>query len=72
MGISPARCAGLNGTVTLAKSYEPYGTVLGSSGTATSVFGFSGEQADTYIKLLFLRARYYSPELAETNGLRGY
>jgi RHS repeat-associated protein len=53
-----------NGNVTLAKSYEPYGSVLNSSGTASSIFSYAGEQSDTYIKLLFLRARYYSPETA--------
>ena len=47
-----------NGNVTLAESYEPYGSVLSSNGTASSIFGYAGEQIDTYIKLLFLRARY--------------
>jgi RHS repeat-associated protein len=49
-----------NGNVTLAESYEPYGSVLNRVGTASSIFGYSGEQIDTYIKLLFLRARYYA------------
>jgi hypothetical protein len=44
------------GNLTLAKSYEPYGSVLTSTGTARSIFGYAGEQIDTYIKLLFLRA----------------
>jgi RHS repeat-associated protein len=52
-----------NGNVTLAKSYEPYGTVLTSTGTASSIFAYAGEQIDTYIKLLFLRARYMNPRL---------
>ena len=52
-----------DGNVTLAESYEPYGTVLTSTGTASSIFGYSGEQNDTYIKLLFLRARYMNPAL---------
>ena len=51
-----------DGNVTLAESYEPYGNVLSSTGTASSIFAYAGEQLDTYIKLLFLRARYYSPE----------
>jgi RHS repeat-associated protein len=54
----------VDGNVTLAESYEPYGNVLSSNGTASSIFGYSGEQVDTFIKLLFLRARYYSPETA--------
>ncbi len=53
-----------NGNVTLVKSYEPYGSVLTSTGTASSIFGYSDEVADTYIKLVFLRTRYYSPETA--------
>ena len=53
-----------SGNVTLLKSYEPYGSVLNSQGTATSIFGYSGEQMDAYIKLVFLRARYYSPDTA--------
>jgi hypothetical protein len=33
-----------NGNVTLAKSYEPYGTVLTSTGTASSIFGHLGSR----------------------------
>jgi YD repeat-containing protein len=33
-----------DGNVTLAESYEPYGSVLSSNGTASSIFGYSGEQ----------------------------
>jgi YD repeat-containing protein len=51
-----------NGNVILAKSDEPYGTVLSSTGTASSIFGYAGEQIDTYIKLLFVRMLYYSSE----------
>jgi len=61
---SVRQIADANGNVTLAKSYEPYGSVLNSSGSATSIFGYGGEQFDSYIKLVFLRARYYSPETA--------
>ena len=50
-----------SGNVILAESYEPYGTVLTSTGTASSIFGYAGEQFDTYIKLVFLRSRYYDP-----------
>jgi RHS repeat-associated protein len=52
-----------NGNVTLAKSYEPYGSVLNSSGTASSMYGFTGEQTDSQTGLLFLRARYMQPTL---------
>ena len=48
-----------NGNVTLAESYEPYGSVLTTNGTASSIFGYAGEQIDTYIKsaLQFDRGR---------------
>ncbi len=51
-----------NGNVTLAKFYEPYGTVLTSTGTASSIFAYAGEQADT-TGLIYLRARYMNPRL---------
>ena len=51
-----------NGKVTLAKSYEPYGSVLTSTGTASSIFAYGGEQIDTS-GLVFLRARYMNPRL---------
>jgi len=53
-----------SGGVTLLKSYAPYGAVLNNQGSATSDFGYAGEQMDAYIKLVFLRARYYSPDTA--------
>jgi len=50
------------GGVTLARSYEPYGTTLPSGGTGSSVFAFAGEQTDS-TGLSYNRARYYSPTL---------
>jgi RHS repeat-associated protein len=51
-----------SGNVTLAELYEPYGSVLSSNGTASSIFGYSGEEVDTS-GLVFLRARYMQPTL---------
>jgi hypothetical protein len=48
-----------SGNVKLTEAYEPYGSVLTSQGSATSAFGFTGEQFESYIGLMFLRARYY-------------
>jgi RHS repeat-associated protein len=48
-----------NGDVILAKSYDPFGTVLSSDGSGNSVFGYANEQLDL-TGLVFLRARYYS------------
>ncbi len=44
---SVRQIADANGNVTLAKSYEPYGSALNSSGTASSIFGYAREEADT-------------------------
>jgi RHS repeat-associated protein len=51
------------GAVTLSKSYEPYGDVMASAGDGTSAYGFTNEWTDSYINLLYLRARFYSPGL---------
>jgi RHS repeat-associated protein len=51
-----------SGAVTLAKAYEPYGMVSMTSGSGSSSYGFTGEQQDSYIKLIYLRSRYLSPE----------
>jgi RHS repeat-associated protein len=50
-----------SGQVTYAKSYDPYGVVTQASGAGQSVYGFTGEQQDSYIKLIYLRSRMYSP-----------
>ncbi|HLE27038.1 MAG TPA: choice-of-anchor Q domain-containing protein, partial [Anaerolineales bacterium] len=50
----------VTGTVTLARSYEPYGSTLSSAGNGTTSYGFTGEWHDANTNLLYLRARYYS------------
>ena len=59
---SVRQIADADGNVTLAESYEPYGSVLSSTGTASSIFGYAGEQVDTS-GLVYLRARYMQPTL---------
>jgi RHS repeat-associated protein len=49
-----------SGEITRTQSFEPFGAPLSSSGTATSEFGFTGEQ-DDITGLVFLRARFYDP-----------
>ena len=60
---SVRQIANMSGYINLTKDYEPYGNVLNSSGNGASVYGFTGEERDSYIKLLFLRARYMQPML---------
>jgi RHS repeat-associated protein len=50
-----------NGAITYARNYDPYGVVTYTTGASQTEFGFTGEQYDTYIKLIYLRARHYSP-----------
>ncbi|MDZ7844620.1 MAG: hypothetical protein U5K99_07460 [Anaerolineales bacterium] len=43
----------------LTRSYQPYGGVLSQHGDDAISYGFTGEWKDSYIKLIYLRARYY-------------
>ncbi len=52
--------ASVTGTLTLAKSYQPFGSVLSSAGVGASNYGFTGEWTDA-TGLIYLRARYYAP-----------
>jgi RHS repeat-associated protein len=49
--------------VTLARGYMPYGEPLWSVGSGSSAYGFTGEDWNGYIDLVFLRARYLTPAL---------
>jgi RHS repeat-associated protein len=50
------------GAVTLARNFEPYGSTLGSAGSGSSVWQFTGEARDASTGLTFLRARYLSSQ----------
>ncbi len=43
--------------------YEAFGSLVSSSGTTETVYGFMGEQFDDEVGLQYLRARYYDPEV---------
>src|SRR3990172_4858042 len=43
---SVRQLANASGSVTLARSYEPYGSVLSSAGSGTTIFAFTGEIRD--------------------------
>lgn len=57
---SVRQLANVSGVVSAAKSYEPYGKVLSTAGSARSAYGYTGEQQDG--SLVYLRARYYQAE----------
>ena len=50
-----------SGEVTLAQGYTPFGVLLWRKGSAASAYGFTGEQEDAAVGLVFLRARCYDP-----------
>jgi len=51
-----------DGNMPLAKDYSPYGESLSSIGETSTSYGFTGEWTDD-TGLVFLRARYYAPEI---------
>ncbi len=52
-----------SGEVVLARSYDPYGNLVENTAYdgVTTAYGYTGEYTDYYIKLIYLRSRYYSP-----------
>jgi RHS repeat-associated protein len=48
--------------VTLARGYMPYGEELWSVGSGSSTYGYTSADWDSYIKLLYPRARYMRPQ----------
>ena len=48
--------------ITLAQSYDPYGVLIQTAGSAQSSYGYTGEMTDSS-GLVHLRARYYSPSV---------
>jgi RHS repeat-associated protein len=51
-----------DGSVTLARGYDPFGSRISSIGSINSSYGFTGEWMDG-TGLSYLRARYYDPYL---------
>jgi RHS repeat-associated protein len=49
--------------VDLAQSFDPFGVPFETSGSGESDFGYTGEWWGSYNDLLFLRARYYDPDV---------
>jgi RHS repeat-associated protein len=59
---SVRQTANASGYINRTQDYEPYGSVLDSSGSGQSVYGFTGEERDQS-GLIFLRARYMQSNL---------
>jgi RHS repeat-associated protein len=54
-----------SGTLVGTFSYDAYGNVTSSTGTATTPFGYAGQYTDSESGLQYLRARYYDPQTAQ-------
>jgi RHS repeat-associated protein len=53
------------GTLVGTFSYDAYGNLTSSTGTATTPFGYAGQYTDSESGLQYLRARYYDPQTAQ-------
>jgi RHS repeat-associated protein len=58
---SARQLTGVAGALALVQSFDPYGGLLASQGSAATPYGFTGEWGDAS-GLLYLRARYYLPQ----------
>ena len=54
-----------SGTVVATYTYDPYGNLAGSTGTATNPFRYAGQYTDPETGYQYLRARYYDPSTAQ-------
>jgi RHS repeat-associated protein len=62
---STAALRGSSGAIAGAYGYNAYGSVTGSTGTATSPLQFAAGYTDAETGFAYLRARYYDPVTAE-------
>ena len=54
-----------SGTVVASYTYDPYGNLTASTGTATNPFRYAGQYTDTETGYQYLRNRYYDPATAQ-------
>jgi len=53
------------GSTVRTTSFDAYGNLTASSGTAVNPFGFGGQYGDSETGLIYMRARYYDPATAQ-------
>jgi RHS repeat-associated protein len=54
-----------SGSAVATSTYDTYGNLSASTGTATNPFGFAGQFTESESGLIYLRARYYDPAIAQ-------
>jgi RHS repeat-associated protein len=62
-GLGSTRTEMVGSQVETTATYEPYGKLLAQTGPSGTVYGYTGEAHDASTGLVFLRARYYNPDL---------
>jgi len=62
-GLGSARTELVGNDIQTVTTYEPYGKLLARTGASGTVYGYTGEQYDSATSLVYLRARYYNPNL---------
>jgi RHS repeat-associated protein len=62
-GLGSVRSELVGDAIEAVTTYSPYGNLLAQTGASGTVYGFTGEQHDGSIDLLYLRARYFNPSL---------
>ncbi|MGH3133443.1 MAG: RHS repeat-associated core domain-containing protein, partial [Gaiellaceae bacterium] len=53
------------GSAVASFTYDAYGALSGSTGTATTPLGFASQYTDAETGLIYMRARYYDPATAQ-------
>ena len=71
-GLGSVRTEIVNGYIQTVSTYDPYGNMLAQTGSSGTVYGFTGEQEDSATGLLYLRVRYYNPNLQVFMGRDAY
>jgi RHS repeat-associated protein len=51
----------VQGNVTLGREYDPFGGLITDAGSASTNYGFAGEEQDPNTEQIYLRARTYAP-----------
>ena len=67
-GLGSVRVEMMGGNATATTSYGPYGSIHQQTGTSQTSYGYTGEQFHAGTGLLYLRARYYNPNLHQFMG----
>jgi len=60
------------GELTDAYTYNVFGALRGHTGSSSQDFTFTGEQVENELGLVFLRARYYDPEIGRFVSRDGF